>query len=686
MIEKLRRAVARHRSAATKSVSTPSPDWRVTLKKRLAVTATLFVLWASGIEARLVYLQVFARADLEDRAERQQMRTIKPAAKRGDILDRRGQVLATSLDADSVYAVPSAIEDERAVVKQLCDVFGDCTASERKDLIERLETQRNFAYVRRQVSPEDARRVAALNLEGIGLVKESRRFYPNKELAAHVLGFVGLDNKGLSGIESAYDSQIRGKEGQILIQTDARRHAFNRFERPPTSGSTIELTIDEYLQHIAERELHAGVTENRAVGGSAIIMDPRTGEILAMANEPTFNPNVYRDSSDIERRNRAVQDLYEPGSTFKVVTASAAIEERIVPVDALIDASGGQLRIGSRVIRDTHDYGILSFTDVIVHSSNVGAIKIGFKLGPDRLSDYVQRFGFGRQVSPDFPSENPGIVWDRDKWTDNALASVSMGYQVGVTPLQMAAAVTAVANGGEYIEPRVVRAAYHDDRRFRVKPKVLRRTVTADTAASLTTIMEQVVQRGTGTTAQIPGYTIAGKTGTANTLVNKRYSNDTYASFVGFLPSRDPKVTILVMLDSPKGRNGHFGGPVSGPIFRRIAEATLRYMGVPPSIDPAPPVLVARHDPSGLVETALPADVPQFDVIDAPPGTVPDVRGLSARDAMRKLVKAGLIAQLAGDGFVIAQEPLPGDPIGNSAVCRLTLDRAPAQPPASALP
>ena len=652
----------------------------MTLRRRVTVTASLLALWVVGIEARLVYLQVIDRADLVKRAERQQMQTIPLAAKRGDIVDRRGRVLATSVDADTIYAVPSAIDDEASVVAKLCDAFADCTKTERQDLVDRLKRQRNFAFIRRQVSPEEAERVKALDLSGIKSQKEGHRYYPNKELAAHLLGFVGIDGKGLGGIESAYDSQIRGKEGKILVQIDSRRRAFSRIERPPTTGSTIELTIDEYLQHIAERELHAGVLENRAESGTAIIMDPHTGEILAMANEPTFNPNEYRDFAENDRRNRAVQDLYEPGSTFKVVTASAAIEEKVLPIDALIDTNPGTIKIGSRVVTEAshHNYQVLSFADVIVKSSNVGAIKIGFKVGSDRLSDYVQRFGFGRPVSPDFPGENAGIVYERTKWTDSALASVSMGYQVGVTPLQMAAAVSSVANGGQYVEPRVVRAAYRDNRRYEVKPKVLRRTISPDTAASLTGIMEQVVERGTAKGfAEIPGYTVAGKTGTANTLVNKHYSNSTYASFVGFVPSRDPKVTILVMLDSPKGSAGHFGGPVSGPIFRRIAESTLRYLGVAPTIDPAPPVLVTRHDDQEVVESEGPAqESPVVNVlVEAAAGTVPDVRGLSARDAMRKLAKAGLSAQMTGDGFVVSQDPAPGEPIENRRVCKVTLER-----------
>ena len=672
------RALTRRRHARIEQVGAPSDPWRATLKRRLIVAAVVVVAWAAVIEARLVYLQVVGHGDLVKRAERQQMQTIPLAAKRGDIVDRHGRILATSVDADTIFAVPSEIGDEREVVRKLCGAFGDCTSAERQTLVERLKSQRNFAYIRRQVTPEEARRVKALNLDGIATLKESRRYYPKTELAAHLLGFVGVDSKGLSGMESAYDSQIRGKEGQVLVHTDARRQVFSRFEKAPTTGATIELTIDEYLQHTAERELHAGVVENRAVGGSIVIMNPRTGEILAMANEPTFNPNAYRDADATRRRNRAVQDLYEPGSTFKVVTASAAIEEKIMPVDAPIDTDGGQIRIGERVVSDTHDYGVLSFTDVIVHSSNVGAIKLGFRLGTDRLSDYVQRFGFGRPISPDFPSESSGIVWNRDKWTESALASVSMGYQIGVTPLQLATAVSAIANRGEYVEPRAVRAVYRGGRRIEVTSKVLRRVVTADTAASLTAIMEQVVERGTATVAKIPGYTIAGKTGTANKLVNRRYTTDTFASFVGFLPSNDPAVTILVMLDSPRGPNGHFGGGVAGPIFRRVAEAALRYLGVGPTINPAPPVIIARRADGGTIPaaTTIVEEGSHRETVEPRPGTVPDVRGLSARDAMRKLVSVGLSARLTGDGFVVSQDPAPGEPIADGRECRLTLARA----------
>ena len=679
MIAQLRQFVWRRANRRNTAAGQPSPDWRRVLKGRIVFAAAILGCWAAAIEARLVVLQVVQHDELVERAARQQMQTRVLAAKRGDIVDRKGRVLATSVDADTIYAVPSAIGDEAATVRTLCAALRDCDSRERLELLDKLKKHRHFEYVRRQVPQDVAATIAALNLEGIGFIKESHREYPNHELAAHILGFVGIDSNGLNGLESAYDPQIRGKNGQVLVQTDARRHAFQRFERPPTAGSTIELTIDEVLQHIAERELRAGVLENEAHGGTAIVMDPHTGEILALANEPTFDPNDYRESDDQARRNRAVQDLYEPGSTFKVVTASAAIQERLMPVDSMIDASGGQITIGSRVVRDTHDYGVLSFTDVIVKSSNVGAIRIGLKLGTDRLSDYVERFGFGRPVSPDFPSESPGIVWERTKWTESALASVSMGYQVGVTPLQMVAAVSSVANGGNYVEPRVVRAVYRDGRRLVVRPKVLRQVVTRDTAASMTAIMEQVVERGTGMSARIPGYAIAGKTGTANKLVKGHYSNETFASFVGFLPSNDPVLAILVVLDAPHGSNGHFGGAVSAPIFRRIAEETLRYLKVPPSINPGTPVLVAKDEPQLTAQAGIDLR-PTVPVLESEePGTVPDVRGLSARGATSKLTKFGLRARMDGDGFVIDQQPQPGTPAAEGDVCHLTLSRAARQ-------
>ena len=654
-------------------------DWRATLKRRIAVAAGVLLLWSAAIEARLVYLQVVQHDELAARAESQQSRTIDAPPERGDIVDRDGRVLAFSVDADSIYAVPTRIDDPQAAAAALCGALEDCAPADQRTLTARLDGDRAFAYVRRQATPDQARRVAALDLDSVGFVKENRRFYPNKELAAHVLGYVGVDGVGLGGIEAAYDGLIKGLDGQVLIQTDARGRPFSRLERPPTTGGTLELTLDQYLQHVAERELRLGVEAHRAAGGTAIVMDPQTGEILALANWPTFNPNVYGESDGGQRRNRAVQDIYEPGSTFKIVTASAAIEERIVTLDQPFDVSGGQIRLGSRLIRDTRDFGVLSFEDVIVRSSNVGAIQIGLELGAARLGEYVDRFGFGRRSSPDFPGESSGIVWDPARLTDSALASVSMGYQIAVTPLQMVAAVSAVANGGELLEPRIVRSVVRDGRRVPVAGAVRGRAIDRETAAVLTAIMEQVVERGTATGARVPGYAIAGKTGTAKKLVDGSYQGHTNynASIVGFAPSRDPAFAILVVIDSPHGPDGFFtGGLVAAPVFQRIAAAALRHGAVPSSIDSAPPLLVASREEvrarGGVEAVARPAIVAINSGSVGPPSSLfPDLRGLGARDALRVLSRLGLRATLRGNGVVVEQQPAAGTalvPGGRSTV------------------
>jgi cell division protein FtsI (penicillin-binding protein 3) len=418
-------------------------------------------------------------------------------------------------------------------------------------------------------------------------------------------------------------------------------------------------------------------------------MDPNNGEILAMANWPTFNPNAYRAAAETAQRNRAIQDLYEPGSTFKVVTASAALDENVVPADALIDTSPGRIAIGSRVVTEAsnHNYGVLSLSDVIVKSSNIGAIKIGFRVGIERFSRYVQRYGFGHPVSPDFPGESPGIVWDPARCTDSALASMAMGYQVAVTPLQMATAVSSVANGGELVEPRIVRAFIRNGRRDEVPHKVLRRTISPETAAELTEIMEGVVERGTAKSAQIPGYTIAGKTGTASKIEYGHYSKSDYnASFVGFVPSRKPALTIIVVIDSPHG-HGYYGGTVAAPVFKHIAEAALRHIGVGPTLNAALPVLVARHDTREDDPRAGVAPVVASRPMEpAAPGLMPDLRGLSAREALRTLTRYGMSARMDGAGFVADQTPEPGVALAPGDECVLKLQRRPLPAPSGGPP
>ncbi len=667
-------------SRARRTEPSPTPDWRDTLRSRLVVGAVICALWTGAIEARLLYLQVFQHAGMVALAARQQENTIEPPGRRGDIVDRNGDLLAYTVDADSIFADPTEIDDVDGVAAKICRALDRCDASERVAIAKSMRRKGQFAWVARKVSPDEERRVRALEIEGIGFVKESRRFYPKRELLSHVLGGVGLDNAGLAGLESAYDSLVRGRAGRLLIQLDAKRRALtSHVERESTVGAALELTIDQYLQNIAERELQAGVEEYGAAGGSVVVMDPATGEILALANAPTFNPNSFSRAPEGNRRNRAIQDLYEPGSTFKIVTASAALEEGLITPDDPIDVSAGLIRFGSRQIDDVHRYGVLSFTDVIVKSSNVGAIKVGLKLGPERLGRYVSRFGFGQTLVPDFRGENAGIVWNPSRLDSGAVASVSMGYQVGVTPVQMAAAVSSIANGGMLYEPRVVRATITDGQRAAVPHKVLRRTVSERTAAQLTAIMEAVVERGTAKAAQIDGYTIAGKTGTAHKVINGAYSPSEYnASFVGFLPSRKPALTIIVVIDSPHGK-GYMGGAVAAPIFKRVAEASLRHLGIAPTVNPAPPVLVAArgHDqePRESPEV-VPVDFEQKRVL-ARDGLMPDLRGMSARDATRALTRVGLTGRLNGDGFVLEQTPAAGGVLLPGTECVLTLGRQP---------
>ena len=654
------------RSSGQKSLPISS-TWKRTVRRRVVVAALGLILWTIGIQARLVYLQVSQHEVMLSRATRQQMRTVNAPAKRGDILDRRGRILAYSVDADSIYAVPAEIEDPEQVASSLCSVLQDCSPREQRRITERLGRPRAFTYIRRQVSPDEAVSVAALNLKSVGFLKETRRYYPKRYLAAHILGYVGVDNIGLGGIESSYDERILGRPGKLLIHTDARHRAFSRIERPPTTGENIELSIDQNLQHIVQRELAAAVRANRASGGTVIVMNPHTGEILALANEPTFNPNVFNEFSEDIRRNRAVQEVYEPGSTFKIVTASAALEERIIKPDSLIDVSDGMIQFGSRKIRDVYRYATLSFSDVIVKSSNVGAIKVGLELGSDRLSRYVRRFGFGQTLSPDFRGESRGIVWKIEDLDPGALASLSMGYQIGVTPLQMVSAVSAIANGGRLIEPRVVSAFVRDSERVTIKPRIIRRVVKPGTAVALTQIMEGVVERGSGRAARIEGYTVAGKTGTAAKLHNGRYSKTNYmSSFVGFVPSRDPAITILVVIDSPS--NGqYYGGAVAAPVFKTIAEEVLRYLQIGQNLNAPLPVIVARWDTENQVR---PLEVgssrsQEVEYKRARRGKeeMPDLHGLSARQVLKVLSLEGIWVRLVGDGFAIKQFPTAGAPL-----------------------
>ena len=654
--------------------------WRGAMRRRVLVILAALALWTAGLEARLFHLQVIQHDDMVALAARQQKREMDLIPPRGDIVDRNGQLLAYSVEGQALVADPNAIEDPAGTAAQVCHALGDCDAGKLGAIGRSLARRAGFAYLDRQVSPDQATRLDALKLPGVRLIPEPRRYYPKLELAAHVLGFVGVDNEGLGGVERTYDDVIRGTKGRMLLQVDARRKGMDsRVQQAPEPGATLELSLDLYLQHIAERELEAGVQANHASGGTAIVMDPQNGEVLALASYPTFNPNAVQQFSQDAIRDRAIQDVYEPGSTFKIVTASAALEDGVFRIGDLIDTSPGVIAFPGRkpIAEDKHhNYGVLSLEDVVVRSSNVGAIKIGLRVGAERMGRYIRAFGFGQALLPDLAGQSRGIVWNPAKLNDSALASISMGYQVGVTPVQMVTAASVVASGGVLYEPHVVRAVIRGDRREPVPVKPLRRVISPETAAMLTTIMEGVVQRGTGRPAGLDDYQVAGKTGTAAKLVNGRYSHTDYnVSFVGFVPSRHPVVAILVVVDTP--RNGApYGSVVAAPVFRRIADAVLRQLAVPSAIHP-PPVVLADAAPGVGVRPVV-ASVERPSLVPAGgPALMPDVRGLSAREALRALNAAGLTVRLRGSGFVATQAPAPGQPVDDGMTSELVLQREP---------
>ncbi len=665
-------------AAAERPPESFEATWRQAFRRRLLVIGVLVGVWTVGIQARLVFLQVIQHPAYLERAVDQQTRVYEPAAERGDLLDRNGEVLAYSVDAGTVSANPRAIKDPSAVVKAVCAVFADCTQKERLQLIDALSRKdRAFAYIRRGIAPSQAEQISALKLPGINVQPESRRYYPKRELASHVLGFVGRDNNGLGGVEQAYDSIVRGQNGRVLMLTDAKHNAVEgRVEVEPTAGASLELTIDQVLQHIAERELRAAVEKHRAEAGTLIALDPNTGEILALANYPDFNPNTPGDVSASLRRNRAVQEIYEPGSTFKIVTAAAAIEEGVIAPEDMIDTAPGVIRVPgrSKPVDDEHAYGLLSFADVIIKSSNVGAIKAGWQIGAERLNRYVRRFGFGEIHAPDFRGVSGGIVWPPERLDTSGLASVSMGYQVAVTPLQMVTATAAVANGGQLWEPRLVRATITDGRREEIAPKVLRRAISRETAAALTTIMEGVVTDGTAKTAAVPGYQVAGKTGTAQKIIDGRYSeSDHVGSFTGFAPSRRPALAVVVVIDAPKA-GGYYGGVVAAPVFQKFTQAALRHLGIPPTLNPTTPVLAQATPVVPARYTGRQSTTPR--AVQVSGGLVmPDLTGMGARDASLLLAQFGMTIRLRGDGIVVSQSPAAGEPIAAGLVGTVQLDR-----------
>ena len=554
-------------------------------QRRLYLLGALLLLWFVAICLRLVYLQIFQYGEFEQRAMHQQQRTIEISPKRGVIYDRAGRELAMSINVDSGFAVPTEIPD----LAQTVSLISRITRDDPREVLAKCKASRSFCWVARKADAETVERIKALNLRGIYFQKESKRFYPKRDLAAQVLGYVGMDDEGLSGVEREYDDQLRGKSGRMLVQVDARRKNFNRVEKQPEPGESVVLTIDEQIQYIAEQELEEAIKQTRAAAGTVIVSNPHTGEILALANWPTFNPNLSRKITPEALKDRAVSDVYEPGSTFKLVTISAALEEKITNPDEVFDCQMGSIVVNGMRIRDHKPFGLLPVSDILAKSSDVGAIKIALRLGEERFYKYIRAFGFGQQTGIELPGETRGLAKPLNRWSKVSIGAISMGQEIGISPVQLADLVSTIANDGVWIAPRIVAGTTEPrstPQLVNFQPGTSRRVLSPMTAAQMKRMMEGVVLRGTGRKAILQGYTSAGKTGTAQKVDpgTRGYSRTNYvASFAGFAPVNNPAITVAVILDSAVGL--HQGGQVSAPVFQRVAQRTLAYLNVPHDVE-----------------------------------------------------------------------------------------------------
>lgn len=545
----------------------------------------LLLLLLSGfgmVLFRLVTLQVWQAAELSVKADRQHRKTVSLEGARGTILDRHGKVLAMNVEVPSAFGVPTTLDSPTKTARVLAPVL-----QVRSDELERkLRQARSFVWLARKLDPEQGRRLERLSLDGVGVVMEGRRFYPKGPFLSHVLGFAGMDGEGLEGVEHRYESYLRGEKRMMVLQRDALgRSVFptDLTERNPTPGHNLTLTIDEVIQYITERELEDAVTRAQAKSGTMIVLEPQTGAVLAMAVSPRFDPNVVSNLSPDRWRNKALADAYEPGSTLKAVVAAAAIEEHVVRPNTMVFGEHGRMTIANTVIHDHEKLGWVSFSQVIQKSSNIGAAKTGMALGEQRLHRYLQTFGFGQKTEIDLPGEGAGLVKRPKDWGRRSVASISMGQEIGVTPLQMVSAIAALANEGVLMKPYVVSEIRGPEGHLlkRVSPQVRRRVVSLETAHTVTKILEGVVTDGTGGKAAIPGFRVAGKTGTAQKIDPRTgsYSVSRFVtSFAGYVPADNPRLAMIVVIDEPQG--DAWGGTVAAPVFSRVGEQVLNYLGV----------------------------------------------------------------------------------------------------------
>lgn len=691
--------------------------------RRLCAFAGLCVLWMGLVVLRLWDFQIRRGAELSGRARNQQVEEIDIHAERGAIYDRRGVELALSPFVDSIAVFPRKVNDKAALANALTEAF-NLPPGRASELLGR----KGFQWVKRFAEPAEVEKLRALvgkdELQAIHFEKEGKRYYPKGSIAAHVIGYVGIDQNGQGGLEQRFDSLLTGRDGLRRVHFDATGHKYDSsVVRPPAPGASLYLTIDDSIQTVAESSLAEAIASSRARAGSIVMMDPIKGDVLAMASWPTFDPNEHpRGAEDLAaRRNYATSHLYEPGSTFKLVTIGAALDAGVTTPSEIIDCQNGWIYIGRRRIRDHKPYSLLTVTDVMANSSNVGAIKLGMRLGANRLHEYVRRFGFGTATGIELPGEIDGLVRPAKAWRDGSVASISIGQEIGATPLQVARAFAVAANGGYLVKPRIVDAIRHPSgevEQLEIEPRT--RVISAETAAKLRGMLERVVLAGTGQAAQTPGYRVAGKTGTAQLIdpETRAYSSERYiASFVGFAPLNDPSIVTVIVLDSPRGR-AYYGGQVAAPVFPALASQALRFRDVPPTepIDagagaagappaveavsleeaaPEPPQVRADRDGAILVSGLAPAVQAAVDPTDCegqtqeaqpvrkgPPARIrvtavetPDFVGMTVREAMAEGAARGLELDMQGAGLAVRQDPPAGTAVQIGTIVRIAFGR-----------
>jgi cell division protein FtsI (penicillin-binding protein 3) len=636
------------------------------------------------IVLRAFHIQVLGIKGIRERGARQYGVKIPLLPKRGVIFDRTGTEFAVSLATKSIFVQPSKLSSPEIAAKVLSRRVSRPAAQLRKA----FSSDRNFLWVKRQMPSSTAEEIVrevreALSragtkggTNGIGTVEEPKRFYPNRELASSVIGFTDVDSVGIEGVELSLDKYLRGENAFLVYERDARGRIIVPADTPievNSQGHSVSLTIDRNIQHVAKTELTEAVKKYRARGGVALVMQPRTGEILAMASLPTFNPNSLSAARPEARKNRTITDVIEPGSTFKVFTLASALESGAIGVRDRIYCENGTYRCGGRTIHDTHKYEWLTVSEVIKFSSNIGMIKVSEKMDPGRYYDMIRAFGFGAKTGVELMGESRGLVPSRDEFSRIRRATISFGQGIAVTPLQLAYAMASVVNGGKMMKPYLVKEITDPEGRvvYRGEPKVLRRTISPKTSAQMREILGNVVQDdGTGTQARIKGFLVGGKTGTAQKVEvgTGRYSPDKrVASFVGFLPLDDPEFLILVVIDEPKGEV--YGGVVAAPAFNQIAVKTAYYLGLTPTEPVGQDTATAAREETGTPGVRMTR-------VAMGPGesslVMPDLRGLSMGRVVDLMDRYSVRLKLVGTGLARAQSPRPGGILVPGAACTVT--------------